>query len=247
MSQYTKIEWTQVTWNPTTGCRKISAGCQNCYAERMTRRLQAMGRPAYRMGFAPSFHPELLNRPKEWRTPRLIFVNSMSDLFLPEIPFDFIRRVFGIMSQCPQHTFQVLTKRPENAAKWASKLVWSSNIWMGTSVENAEVRGRIQMLRQIPAAVRFLSLEPLLSGISRMPLSGINWVIVGGESGPHSRPMKLEWVRDIRDRCIGAGVPFFFKQWGGTNKKKTGRLLDGRIWDEMPERNQEANQGARHE
>jgi protein gp37 len=213
----------------------------------MTRRLQAMGRPAYRLGFTPSFHPELLNRPKEWKTPRLIFVNSMSDLFLPEIPFDFIRRVFGIMNQCPQHAFQVLTKRPDNAAKWASQLVWSSNIWMGTTVENAEVKGRIRILRQIPAAIRFLSLEPLLSGIPRLPLSGINWVIVGGESGPHSRPMKLEWVREIRDRCVDAGVPFFFKQWGGTNKKKTGRLLDERTWNEMPERIQEAGQGAKHE
>ena len=233
MAQDSKIEWTQATWNPVTGCQKISAGCRNCYAERMARRLKAMGMPAYRRGFEVAVHPHLLDRPRHWKSPRSIFVNSMSDLFLPDVAFEFVQDVFDVMNECSQHVFQLLTKRPELAAEYASRLTWTENIWMGTTVENNAVRGRIQFLRRIPATVRFLSLEPLLSRIPRLPLSGIHWVIVGGESGPGSRLMKIEWVREIRDRCSQYDVPFFFKQWGGTNKK-TGREFDGRTWDQMP-------------
>lgn len=236
MAQYTKIEWTEVTWNPVTGCHKVSAGCKNCYAERMARRLRAMGRHAYRNGFEVTLHPELLERPLRWRGPKTIFVNSMSDLFLPEIPIGFLRRAFDVMNACPQHVFQILTKRPEVALARSAHLDWSPNIWMGATVENEECKERIAVLRRIPAAVRFLSLEPLLSRIPRLPLSGVDWVIAGGESGPGARPMDAEWVRQIRDRCAEREVPFFFKQWGGTNKKKAGRVLDGRTWEEMPDR-----------
>jgi len=235
MAQYSKIEWTQVTWNPVTGCKKISPGCAHCYAERMAHRLQAMGNPSYRNGFDVAVHPRLLDRPKKWRAPKLIFVNSLSDLFLRDIPFEFVQRIFAVMNECSQHVFQVLTKRPCAAMEYADRLKWTDNIWLGATVEMNSVRDRIRFLRNVPAAVRFLSLEPLLGRIPRLPLTKIDWVIVGGESGPGARPMKTEWVREIRDRCVEREVPFFFKQWGGTNKKKAGRILDGRIWAQMPD------------
>jgi protein gp37 len=232
------IEWTQATWNPVTGCTKISAGCKNCYAERMAKRLKAMGKPQYANGFKLTLQPEALELPLRWKRPRTIFVNSMSDLFHQEVPPEFIKKVFGVINRCPQHTFQILTKRPEIAAQLADQLHWTPNIWMGTSVENALVLGRIASLRRIPARIRFLSVEPLLGPIPKLPLTGIHWVIVGGESGPGARPMSPEWVRAIRDRCIAEQVPFFFKQWGGVNKKAAGRILDGEPWDGMPKTNQ---------
>jgi protein gp37 len=234
MAQASRIEWTDATWNPVTGCTKISAGCKNCYAERMAERLQAMGTPQYRNGFALTLQPKMLELPLRWRKPRRVFVNSMSDLFHKDVPLDYMQRVFRVMERCPQHEFQVLTKRPEVAAGYADQLPWPSNIWLGTSVENALVLHRVESLREAPAAVRFLSVEPLLGPLPRLPLRGIDWVIVGGESGPGARPMKPEWVRQIRERCLSGGVPFFFKQWGGVNKKRSGRVLDGRTWDEMP-------------
>lgn len=236
MAQLSAIEWTEATWNPVTGCTKVSAGCLNCYAERMARRLQAMGNPRYANGFRLTVHPDLVRMPECWRKPRVIFVNSMSDLFHERIPFDFIARIFDVMNRCEDHTFQVLTKRPEVAAECAPRLHWSANIWMGTTVEDASVVGRVRHLTRIPAAVRFISAEPLLSAVPRLPLAGIDWVIVGGESGPGARTMRADWVRQIRDRCVDQSVPFFFKQWGGVNKKKAGRALDGRTWDDMPVR-----------
>lgn len=229
------IEWTNATWNPVTGCTKISPGCKNCYAERMAKRLKAMGVPQYRDGFKVTLQPDSLQLPLNWRKPRLIFVNSMSDLFHKDVPLSFIRQVFDVMQAASQHTFQVLTKRPEIAAEFSRDLPWPENVWVGTSIESAIYTHRIKTLAKIPAHVRFLSIEPLIGPIPRLPLRGIHWVIVGGESGPGARPMDADWVRRIRDRCLAQGVPFFFKQWGGTNKKRTGRLLDGRTWDEMPE------------
>ena len=234
MAQNSAIEWTQATWNPVTGCTKISPGCKHCYADRMARRLQAMGLPQYRHGFRLTLQPEALAIPLRWRKPRVVFVNSMSDLFHPDVPLGFIRRVFDVCGRASQHTFQILTKRPEIAARFAADLPWPDNVWMGTSVENALYTHRIKTLQTIPARVRFLSLEPLLGPIPRLPLRAIDWVIVGGESGPGARLMHPAWVRPIRDRCRARSVPFFFKQWGGPNKKKTGRDLDGRTWDEMP-------------
>ena len=236
MADRSSIEWTEATWNPVTGCTKISAGCKHCYAERMSLRLQAMKKPHYIGGFRLALHTDALAIPFRWRSPRLIFVNSMSDLFQKNVPLGFIRQVFDVMTACPQHTFQILTKRPHLAADYARELNWSQNVWLGTSVENADVLDRVRYLRRVPAAVRFLSVEPLLGPIRRLPLTGIHWVIVGGESGPVARPMNKEWVREIRDRCLAQDVPFFFKQWGGTNKQKTGRLLDGRYWNQLPER-----------
>lgn len=230
------IEWTEATWNPVTGCDKISAGCKHCYAERMAMRLQAMGKPQYANGFKLTLQPDALEIPLRWRRPRVIFVNSMSDLFHEDVGLRFTQQVFEVMNHCAQHTFQVLTKRPEIAAAHAQHLTWTENIWLGTSVEDERVQHRIATLVSIPAKVRFLSIEPLIAPIRKLPLKGIDWVIVGGESGPRARPMDPDWVRTIRDRCIERGVPFFFKQWGGTNKKATGRVLDGRTWDEMPER-----------
>ena len=235
MADGSSIEWTEATWNPVTGCTKVSAGCKNCYAERLSLRLQAMGKPHYRNGFRLALHEDALEIPSRWRSSRIIFVNSMSDLFQEDVPLVFIQRVFAVMVACPQHTFQILTKRPNIAAKLASKLEWPDNVWLGTSVENAAVLGRVKQLRNVPAAIRFLSVEPLLGPIPRLPLTGIHWLIVGGESGPGARRIDPEWVRQIRDRCIARGVPFFFKQWGGTNKKKTGRKLDGRYWNQMPQ------------
>lgn len=234
MAQNSSIEWTESTWNPVTGCTKISPGCKNCYAERMANRLQAMGVDQYRNGFKVTVHPKALSIPIKWKKPRVVFVNSMSDLFHEDVPLAFIKQVFQIMEATPRHTYQVLTKRPELALQYASGLTWPNNVWMGTSVESGLYVNRIGCLRQIPARIRFLSLEPLLGPIPRLPLKGIDWVIVGGESGPKARPMQEAWVLTMRDRCQAQGVPFFFKQWGGVNKKKAGRLLEGHTWDALP-------------
>ena len=230
-----KIEWTESTWNPVTGCTKISSGCSNCYAERMAKRLRAMGQPNYRNGFEVTCHDHVIEQPLRWKTPRTIFVNSMSDLFHKSVDSSFICSVFDIMNRAHWHRFQVLTKRSERLATFGSKVNFTDNIWMGVSVENRECKSRIASLQNIPAFVRFLSAEPLLESLGELDLNGIHWVIVGGESGPGARPMNEEWVWDIKEQCDAANVPFFFKQWGGVNKKKAGRLLDGRIWDAMPE------------
>ena len=228
------IEWTEATWNPVTGCTKISAGCKNCYAERMARRLHGMGVPNYRNGFQLTLHEHAVTLPLTWRKPQVVFVNSMSDLFHRDIPLEFLQRVFEVMRTAAQHRFQVLTKRAERLRELAPHLPWPDNVWMGVSVENADHRERIDHLRSTPAAVKFLSLEPLLGPLADLDLRGIHWVIVGGESGPRARPMDPAWARDLRDQCLHAGVPFFFKQWGGVWKKRTGRTLDDRTWDEMP-------------
>lgn len=234
MAQQSSIEWTESTWNPVTGCTKISPGCRNCYAERMARRLKAMGQPNYANGFEVTMHDHVLEAPLKWQRPRTIFVNSMSDLFHSDVPASFIREVFGVMGQAERHRFQVLTKRSRRLAELSAALPWASNVWMGVSVESAEYRFRIDHLRRTGAQVKFLSLEPLLGPVPGLALDGIDWVIVGGESGPGARPMDASWVVDVRDQCLRAAVPFFFKQWGGVNKKKAGRLLDGRTWDAMP-------------
>ncbi len=229
-----KIEWTESTWNPVTGCTKISTGCANCYAERMAKRLCAMGQTNYANGFELTLHPHVLEHPLKWKKPRVIFVNSMSDLFHEDVPLEFIRRIIDVMTRASWHTFQVLTKRSERLAELAPLLNWPENVWMGVTVENDDCAYRIDDLRYVPSAVRFLSMEPLLSPVEYMNLDNIDWVIVGGESGPGSRPMEKLWVRSIRKQCRQMNVPFFFKQWGGLNKKKNGRLLDGRVYDEMP-------------
>ena len=234
MGSKSTIEWTEATWNPVTGCTKISPGCKNCYAERMSFRLQAMGQPNYVNGFELSIHPQTLALPAKWRTPQIIFVNSMSDLFHSDVPLDYIQQVFSVMNQANHHIYQVLTKRSERLAEINNHLQWGRHIWMGVSVENAQYIDRIDDLRQTAAQVKFLSLEPLLGPLPNLDLDGIDWVIVGGESGPHSRPIRKEWVVDIRDQCQTARVPFFFKQWGGTNKRRSGRLLENRTWDQMP-------------
>ncbi len=237
MAQGSSIEWTDATWNPVTGCTKVSPGCKYCYAHRMARRLHAMGQPRYRNNFNVTLHEDLLTQPLQWTQPRRVFVNSMSDLFHSDVDDKFIRSVFNVMGRASWHTFQILTKRSDRLLELAKTLPWHENIWMGVSVENREYVNRIRHLQRIPAAVRFLSVEPLLGPIPRLPLTGIDWVIVGGESGPKCRKMESQWVRQIRDRCIAYGAPFFFKQWGGTRKKSAGRTLDGRTWDEMPEPN----------
>lgn len=234
MAQTSTIEWTEATWNPVTGCTKVSPGCKFCYAERMAHRLHTMGQPRYRDGFRLTLQPDVLQVPLRWRDARVIFVNSMSDLFHRDVPVEYIRRCFEVMAEAERHTFQVLTKRPERVLEVASQLPWPPNVWMGTSVENADYTWRAKTLAHVPAAVRFLSVEPLLGPIPRLPLTKIDWVIVGGESGPGAREMRKEWVTQIRDRCLSREVPFFFKQWGGVNKKRTGRELDGCTWDEMP-------------
>jgi protein gp37 len=236
MATESKIEWTEMTWNPVTGCTKISAGCKHCYAERMAKRLHAMGVDRYRHAFQVTLHDDLVTLPLKWRQPRLIFVNSMSDLFHEAVPLEFIQRVFSTMVQCPQHNFQVLTKRSGRLRDVAGQLPWAPNIWMGVSVEDYRVVHRIPDLRQVPAHVRFLSCEPLIGPLEGLPLDGIHWVIVGGESGPKARPMSLEWVESILRQCRNADVPFFFKQWGGVRKDRTGRELHGRTYDEMPPR-----------
>lgn len=230
----TTIEWTEATWNPVTGCTKISPGCAHCYAERMARRLKAMGQPNYINGFDVTLHPHMLELPLRWRKPQMVFVNSMSDLFHEEVPLDYIRSVFEIMRQAHWHRFQVLTKRSERLRELAPELEWPANVWMGVTVETQDYVRRIDDLRKVPAGTRFLSLEPLIGPIRKLNLKGINWVIVGGESGPGARPMHLQWVTDLRDQCLQAHVPFFFKQWGGTCKKKAGRVLEGHVWDQMP-------------
>ena len=229
------IEWTELTWNPTTGCDKISAGCKFCYAEIMSRRLKAMGVEKYRDGFKIRTHEDALAIPYGWRKPAMVFVNSMSDLFHKDVPLDFIQRVFAVMKDNQHLIFQVLTKRAERLAELRGELEWSPNIWMGVSVENALVKGRIDHLRKVPAAVRFLSCEPLIGPLPKLNLRDIHWVIVGGESGAKPRPMRPEWVRDIRDQCAAKDVAFFFKQWGGRNKKAAGRDLDGLRYDGFPE------------
>ena len=235
MSTRSAIEWTEVTWNPVTGCTKISHGCRFCYAERMSKRLLAMGVEKYKEGFSPAVHEAALGEPLRWRRPRLVFVNSMSDLFHKRVPAMFIETVFDVMNRASQHTFQVLTKRPGRVVQLGRRLRWTPNIWLGTSIESERWLGRLARLRDTDAHTKFLSLEPLLGPLLGIPLQEIDWVIVGGESGPGARPMDIDWVRDIRDNCLQNGVPFFFKQWGGVFKKKTGRTLDSRIWDQMPE------------
>lgn len=234
MATNSHIEWTNKTWNPVTGCTKISQGCKHCYAERMAKRLHAMGQHRYRNGFAITLHEDLIALPETWKKPSLVFVNSMSDLLHVDVPLEFIQRVFATMNRCPQHTFQVLTKRSERLREIAPLLTWTDNIWMGVSIENHDVTPRILDLQQVPVNVRFLSVEPLLGPLEGLPLDGIHWVIVGGESGPGARPMKPEWVESIYEQCRTAAVPFFFKQWGGTRKDRTGRILHKRTYDEMP-------------
>lgn len=228
------IEWTESTWNPATGCTKVSEGCRHCYAEAMAKRLKAMGQPRYSNGFKLTLHHDLIDLPLRWKAPRRIFVNSMSDLFHKDVPDEFIMKVFAVMNEASQHTFQVLTKRPERVAQMAHMLNWTPNIWMGTSVENMQVAKRVDHLRKVPSHVRFLSCEPLLGSLRGLNLDGIHWLIAGGESGPGARPMNEQWVRELRDECVRVGVAFFFKQWGGIQKHRTGRLLDDRTWDEMP-------------
>lgn len=228
------IEWTESSWNPVTGCTKVSPGCRHCYAETMARRLKAMGQPNYRRGFEVALHEHMLERPLRWRKPQVVFVNSMSDLFHEDVPVEFIVRVFEVMRRARQHQFQVLTKRSARLADLSGDLDWPSNVWMGVSVENDNYTDRIDHLRRTGAQVKFLSLEPLLGPVPNLDLERIAWVIVGGESGPRARPMQEEWVTDIRDQCQVADVAFFFKQWGGVRKKLAGRKLEGRTWDEMP-------------
>lgn len=234
MATKSSIEWTESTWNPLTGCTKISPGCKFCYAERMSARLKAMGQRNYRNGFKLTLHEHMLESPLRWKKPQVVFVNSMSDLFQDEVPVTFIQQVFATMRSAHWHQFQVLTKRSDRLLEVNRKLEWTDNIWMGVSVENDKYQFRIDDLRQTGAAVKFLSLEPLLGPLPKLNLSGIDWVIVGGESGPGARPMHKDWVTSIRDQCSAAGVSFFFKQWGGVNKKKAGRSLDGRQYDAMP-------------
>ncbi|HZN76097.1 MAG TPA: phage Gp37/Gp68 family protein [Micromonosporaceae bacterium] len=244
MGDRSAIEWTEATWNPTTGCDKVSRGCDNCYALTLAKRLKAMGQPRYQTdgdprtsgpGFGLAFHPDALDLPATWRRSRLVFVNSMSDLFHARVPVAFIRQVFEVMATTPQHTYQVLTKRARRLRRLADSLPWPDNVWMGVSVEDATVLDRVDDLRAVPAAVRFLSCEPLLGPMPGLSLGGIGWVIAGGESGADARPMDPGWVVDLRDQCLAAGVPFFFKQWGGRTQKAGGRELDGRTWDDMPQ------------
>jgi len=234
MARKTTIEWTEMTWNPVTGCTKVSPGCKHCYAETMAKRLVAMGSPRYRDGFKLTLHEDLIDLPRRWRSPRTIFVNSMSDLFHEDVPADYIARVFQTMAECSQHTFQILTKRAERLLEVSPLLDWAPNIWMGVSVENQEYTSRIPYLQQVPAHVRFLSIEPMIGPIQALPLQGIHWTIVGGESGRGARPLNREWVVGVFRQCRAARVPFFFKQWGGVQKHATGRRIFGRTYDEMP-------------
>lgn len=243
MAQNSAIEWTEATWNPTTGCDRTSPGCDNCYALTLAKRLKAMGVDRYQHdgdprtsgpGFGLTTHDDVLDVPLRWKQPRLVFVNSMSDLFHEDVPDRFIRSVFEVMSATPRHTYQVLTKRSKRLVRIASDLEWPANVWMGVSVESARYRFRIDHLRGVPAAVRFISAEPLLGPLGPVDLAEIDWVIAGGESGPRARRMDIAWGRDLRDQCIAAGVDFFFKQWGGRTPKSGGRELDGRTWDDIP-------------
>ena len=245
MAQNSPIEWTEATWNPTTGCDRTSPGCDNCYALTLAKRLKAMGVERYAKdgspltsgpGFGLTAHEDLLSVPARWKQRRLVFVNSMSDLFHEDVPEDFIFSVFEVMKETPRHTYQVLTKRSKRLLRLAPRLEWPTNVWMGVSVESARYRFRIDHLRQVDAAVRFISAEPLLGSLGPVDLTGIDWVIAGGESGPRARPMDIGWGRELRDQCAAGGVSFFFKQWGGRTPKAGGRELDGRTWDDMPER-----------
>lgn len=245
MATNSPIEWTEATWNPVGGCTILSPGCTNCYAMRLARRLEAMGQAKYAgttrvSGGRAKWNGKIvldesaLDIPLKWKSPKIIFVNSMSDLFHESVPIEFIARVFDVMRQAHRHTFQVLTKRAERLAVVASELPWPSNVWMGVSVESEEFTARIDHLQSTPAFIKFLSLEPLLGPLNNLKLAGIDWAIAGGESGPAARPMDPDWVRSIRDQCVASGVAFHFKQWGGVQKKQTGRILDGRTWDELP-------------
>ena len=234
MATNSQIEWTDATWNPVTGRTKISPGCKNCYAERMALRLKAMGQPNYRQGFKLSLQPQMLDLPLRWRTPKRIFVNSMSDLFHKDVPTDYIKRVFEIMNRADWHQYQVLTKRSERVLELDDQLGWSPQIWMGVSVETEKYKYRIDHLRETRAHIKFLSLEPLLGSLRDLNLNGIDWVIVGGESGPGARGVEGDWITEIRDQCVSSQTSFFFKQWGGVRKSKTGRTLEGRTWNEMP-------------
>ncbi|MBN2124518.1 MAG: phage Gp37/Gp68 family protein [Deltaproteobacteria bacterium] len=228
------IEWTESTWNPVTGCTKISEGCMNCYAERMACRLKAMGQVNYVDGFKVRTHENTLSAPLRWRKGRIIFVNSMGDLFHDEVPLRFISSVFKVMCLASQHIFQVLTKRSENLARLCHKLPWPDNVWLGVTVESEKYKRRMEDLRRTPAKIKFVSFEPLLGPVNRVEFRDIDWAIVGGESGPRARPIEVAWVKDIRDQCLKSHVPFFFKQWGGKDRKKAGRILEGRTWDQMP-------------
>jgi len=234
MAQGSGIEWTESTWNPVTGCTKISPGCKYCYAERMAERLQAMGQANYANGFQLTLQPDMLELPLGWKKPQTIFVNSMSDLFHKDVPLAYIQRVFDVMRRAHWHRFQVLTKRAGRLAQLDASLEWAPNIWMGVSVETEKYCSRIDDLRSTSAQLKFLSMEPLLGPLPKLNLEGMDWVIVGGESGPKARPMDSAWVTDLRDQCQRAKVPFFFKQWGGKNKKRAGRTLEGQTWDQMP-------------
>ena len=247
MSTQSTIEWTEATWNPVTGCTKISPGCKHCYAERLASRLKEMGLRNYANGFELTLHEHMLQKPLDWKKPQMIFVNSMSDLFHDAVPVAYIRKVFDVMRQATWHQFQVLTKRAERLLELNPKLEWSDNIWMGVSVENGDYQFRIDLLRQSKARFKFLSLEPLLGPLLELDLTGIDWVIVGGESGPGARPMKEDWVLEIQDNCKASGVPFFFKQWGGVRKKRAGRELQGRTWDELPVAMRDRPQSSRGE
>ncbi|MBU1227465.1 MAG: phage Gp37/Gp68 family protein [Actinobacteria bacterium] len=244
MSNGSSIEWTEATWNPTTGCDRVSPGCDNCYALTLAKRLKAMGSAKYQRdgdprtsgpGFGLTLHPDALDLPRRWAKPRAVFVNSMSDLFHPEVPVGFIQDVLDVMADTPRHTYQILTKRSKRLASLAPSLPWPPNVWMGVSIETSRYLYRADHLRSVPAAVRFLSLEPLLGPLQGLDLTGVGWVIVGGESGPQARPIDESWVTEIRDRCEQAGIPFFFKQWGGRTPKAGGRLLAGQLHDDMPQ------------
>lgn len=230
----TKIEWTDTTWNPMTGCSPISDGCKNCYAIKMARRLKAMGNRRYRNGFAVTLHPDLLDAPLSWKKPRMIFVNSMGDMFHEDVPLEYIQQVFATMEKTSQHTFQVLTKRSSRMAELAARLPWPKNVWMGVTIESEKYLYRAENLKKTPAAVKFISVEPMIGPVSEIDLQGIDWVIVGGESGAQARTIEKEWAIAVRDKCTASAIPFFFKQWGGPNKKKSGKILDGKIWDQFP-------------
>jgi len=229
-----KIEWTEATWNPITGCTKVSDGCQNCYAEKMANRLYEMGNHRYKNKFNVTVHPELIEQPLKWHKPRIIFVNSMSDLFHEKVEFSYIKAIFNVMNKAKQHIFQILTKRTERLANCAPLLPWSDNIWQGITIENAKYLHRIENLKSVPARIRFISFEPLIGPVSKIDLDDIHWVIVGGESGPKARAIKAAWVRNIKHQCMEKNVPFFFKQWGGIQKNKNGRTLDCEVWDQYP-------------
>jgi protein gp37 len=235
MATNSHIEWTEATWNPVTGCDKVSPGCAHCYAERMAKRLKAMGQSNYAHGFELTLQPQMLELPLRWKRSKRVFVNSMSDMFHVDVPLEFIQRAFDVMGRANWHQYQVLTKRSERLLSLDSHLNWQPHIWMGVSVENARFLHRIDHLRETHAHVKFLSLEPLLGPLPRLDLRNIDWVIVGGESGPHARPMNPSWVSDVRDQCRDTNVAFFFKQWGGVFKSRTGRELEGRTWNQMPD------------